>query len=142
MFETYMNIAIKNFNSFKAGVNSKEKTVKSNIEQVNSQINKLEKRKLIAYTEYKDNLLSKEDYLDKREKISNSIDKLTTEKEKLSADCVSFEHFNQDDSIIAEYKSKKLNVKVIADKFIKKIRIYSANRIEIDWNFEDIFSLK
>lgn len=50
MFENYMNIAVKNFNSFKVDVNNKEKIVKSNIEQINVQINKLEKRKLIAYT--------------------------------------------------------------------------------------------
>ena len=142
MFKTYMNIAVKNFNYFKSDINNKEKIIKSDIEQINTQIKKLEKRKLIAYTEYKDNLLSKEEYLDKREKISNHIDKLTTEKEKLSVGYISSEHFNQADSIIAEYKSKKLTGKVIVDKFIKKIRIYSANRIEIDWNFEDIFGLK
>jgi len=87
-------------------------------------IEKLEKIKLIAYTEYKDNLLSKEEYLDKREKISNSIDKLTNEKEKLSADCISSEHFNQVNSIIAEYKSKKLTCKII----IAIRKIFNANQ--------------
>ncbi len=142
MFETYMNIAISDFNSRKDDLNNRERTTKTNIEKINAQIEKLEKRKLIAYTEYKEKLLSKEKYLDKREKISNSIDKLKTEKEKLLADFIPSERFNPADNIITEYKNKKLTEKIIIDKFVKKIWIYSINRIEIDWNFDDIFSLK
>lgn len=142
MVETYINIAISDFNPLKADVNNKEKTIKANIEKINAQIEKLEKRKLIAYTEYKEKLLSKEKYLDKREEISNNIDKLKTEKEKLLAGCIPSEHFNPADNIITEYKNKKLTEKTIIDKFVKKIRIYSINRIEIDWNFDDIFNLK
>ncbi len=142
MFEKYMNIAVKTFNYFKADINYKEKTIKMDIEKINIQIEKLEKRKLITYTEYKDNILSKEKYLDKREKIINNIYKLTEKKEKLSADCIPAEYYNQAESIIAEYKSKKITIKTILDKFIKKIRIYSETRIEINWNFDSIFGLK
>ena len=107
-----------------------------------SEIAKLEQKKLILYTEYKDGILSKEEYLDKREYISDKTENLSKKKETTQKDCVISENCIEADNLIREYKSKKLTDEMLIEKYLKKVTIYSDDKIEIEWNFEDIFSLK
>ncbi|MBR1738400.1 MAG: hypothetical protein IJ736_15585, partial [Firmicutes bacterium] len=88
---------------------------------------------------YKDELLSKSDFLSKREKIENKIEELIKQKEILQMSCSISENCIEAERLITEYKSNKLTNEMLIEKYLKKVIVYSDDRIEIIWNFEDVF---
>ncbi len=138
----YINLMVENVDRYKSKIKSNKEVSKDIIKSLESEIAKLEQKKLILYTEYKDGILSKEEYLDKREYISDKTENLSKKKETTQKDCVISENCIEADNLIREYKSKKLTDEMLIEKYLKKVTIYSDDKIEIEWNFEDIFSLK
>ena len=133
---------VENVDRYKSKIKSNKEVSEDIVKSLESEIAKLEQKKLILYTEYKDGILSKEEYLDKREYISDKTENLSKKKETTQKDCVISENCIEADNLIREYKSKKLTDEMLIEKYLKKVTIYSDDKIEIEWNFEDIFSLK
>ena len=138
----YINLMVENVDRYKSKIKSNKEVSEDIVKSLESEIAKLEQKKLILYTEYKDGILSKEEYLDKREYISDKTENLSKKKETTQKDCVISENCIEADNLIREYKSKKLTDEMLIEKYLKKVTIYSDDKIEIEWNFEDIFSLK
>ncbi len=77
---------------------------------------------------YIDNLITKEEYLIKREYLKNKEQNLKIELSELK--CQSYMYINR----FEEFKDSKILTQDMVDIFIKRIYVYNKNKIEIEWN--------
>ena len=137
--DTYISLAVDNLSSYKQKIRDNESITKDRLQNIENEVVKAEQRKLILYTEYKDGLLSKTDFLSKREKTEKKIEELLKQRNILQMNCSASENSIEAERLITEYKSNKLTNEMLIEKYLKKVIVYSDDRIEIIWNFEDVF---
>ncbi len=101
---------------------------KSNIETLNYTLKKISLEKNNNYMLYIDNLITKEEYLIKREYLKNKEQNLKIELSELK--CQSYMYINR----FEEFKDSKILTQDMVDIFIKRIYVYNKNKIEIEWN--------
>jgi hypothetical protein len=137
-FNIYMRLVIENFEKIKQEVKSQKQAVQADVDKIIAEIESLQHQKLILYTEYKEGLFSKKEFLLKREQISDKIDKLT-DKKKMLEQGVDISNQEQTENFIKKYNRKEFTAETIIDEYVKAIYVYSTDRIEIEWKFKDIF---
>ena len=99
---------------------------------------KLQAAKMSCYDNYKQCIIDKQGYLDKKESLHNrlkNIEKEFTELEhKIKENIVSENKLNI--NVIKEVISKGIIVKEWLDELVDKILVYDKDKVEIVWKFE------
>ena len=135
---------------YAASMLEKEKKVSSNRQCDDKEINtaelqkqsrQLTSEKMKLYDDYKDGRMDRDLYKQRAEKISGQLDEI---KRKIE-DAENSKKFLEQNELSDKIKLKDfLGIqKFDAEKLceiIKVIRIHSQDEIEIEWNFDDIFS--
>lgn len=123
---------------------STESSLKENLAQAEKHLKQKSYERKAAYERYVDELITRDDFLSIKAKLSEEEDKLKSEVDTLQ---------NELKTVMAYQDSR---TKQLADKaedflsrecftnemikyFIDKVKLYSGNRIEIVYRFQDIF---
>lgn len=112
-----------------------------NVSELLKQSRQLSSEKMRLYDEYKDGYIDRELYKQKAEKINRQLEDIKqkiTEAENnakmLEQDNAGVEMKLEDVLKLEKFDAEKLR------EIIKVIRVHSQEEIEIEWNFDDIFS--
>ena len=128
----------------------KEKKVSSNRQcdykeintaELQKQSRQLTSEKMKLYDDYKDGRIDRDSYKQRAEKISVQLDEIKRKIEDAKNSKKLLEQNELSDKIklkdflgIQKFDTEKLR------EIIKVIRVHSQDEIEIEWNFDDIFS--
>ena len=135
---------------YAASMLEKEKKVSSNRQCDDKEINtaelqkqsrQLTSEKMKLYDDYKDGRMDRDLYKQRAEKISGQLDEIKRKIEDAENSKKLLEQNELSDKIklkdflgIQKFDTEKLR------EIIKVIRVHSQDEIEIEWNFDDIFS--
>ena len=135
---------------YAASMLEKEKKVSSNRQCDDKEINtaelqkqsrQLTSEKMKLYDDYKDGRIDRDSYKQRAEKISVQLDEIKRKIEDAKNSKKLLEQNELSDKIklkdflgIQKFDTEKLR------EVIKVIRVHSQDEIEIEWNFDDIFS--
>lgn len=135
---------------YAASMLEKEKKVSSNRQCDDKEINtaelqkqsrQLTSEKMKLYDDYKDGRIDRDSYKQRAEKISGQLDEIKRKIEDAKNSKKLLEQNELSDKIklkdflgIQKFDTEKLR------EIIKVIRVHSQDEIEIEWNFDDIFS--
>ena len=135
---------------YAASMLEKEKKVSSNRQCDDKEINtaelqkqsrQLTSEKMKLYDDYKDGRIDRDSYKQRAEKISVQLDEIKRKIEDAENSKKLLEQNELSDKIklkdflgIQKFDTEKLR------EIIKVIRVHSQDEIEIEWNFDDIFS--
>ena len=135
---------------YAASMLEKEKKVSSNRQCDDKEINtaelqkqsrQLTSEKMKLYDDYKDGRIDRDSYKQRAEKISGQLDEIKRKIEDAENSKKLLEQNELSDKIklkdflgIQKFDTEKLR------EIIKVIRVHSQDEIEIEWNFDDIFS--
>ena len=135
---------------YAASMLEKEKKVSSNRQCDDKEINtaelqkqsrQLTSEKMKLYDDYKDGRIDRDSYKQRAEKISGQLDEIKRKIEDAKNSKKLLEQNELSDKIklkdflgIQKFDTEKLR------EVIKVIRVHSQDEIEIEWNFDDIFS--
>ena len=135
---------------YAASILEKEKKVSSNRQCDDKEINtaelqkqsrQLTSEKMKLYDDYKDGRMDRDLYKQRAEKISGQLDEIKRKIEDAENSKKLLEQNELSDKIklkdflgIQKFDTEKLR------EIIKVIRVHSQDEIEIEWNFDDIFS--
>ena len=135
---------------YAASMLEKEKKVSSNrqcddkeinIAELQKQSRQLTSEKMKLYDDYKDGRIDRDSYKQRAEKISGQLDEIKRKIEDAKNSKKLLEQNELSDKIklkdflgIQKFDTEKLR------EIIKVIRVHSQDEIEIEWNFDDIFS--
>ena len=135
---------------YAASMLEKEKKVSSNRQCDDKEINtaelqkqsrQLTSEKMKLYDDYKDGRIDRDSYKQRAEKISGQLDEIKRKIEDAENSKKLLEQNELSDKIklkdflgIQKFDTEKLR------EVIKVIRVHSQDEIEIEWNFDDIFS--
>ena len=104
-------------------------------------IAQLTSEKMKLYDDYKDGRIDRDSYKQRAEKISGQLDEIKRKIEDAENSKKLLEQNELSDKIklkdflgIQKFDTEKLR------EIIKVIRVHSQDEIEIEWNFDDIFS--
>ena len=135
---------------YAASMLEKEKKVSSkrqceykeiNTTELQKQSRQLTSEKMKLYDDYKDGRIDRDSYKQRAEKISGQLDEIKRKIEDAKNSKKLLEQNELSDKIklkdflgIQKFDTEKLR------EVIKVIRVHSQDEIEIEWNFDDIFS--
>ena len=135
---------------YAASMLEKEKKVSSNRQCDDKEVNtaelqkqsrQLTSEKMKLYDDYKDGRIDRDSYKQRAEKISGQLDEIKRKIEDAKNSKKLLEQNELSDKIklkdflgIQKFDTEKLR------EVIKVIRVHSQDEIEIEWNFDDIFS--
>ena len=135
---------------YAASMLEKEKKVSSkrqceykeiNTTELQKQSRQLTSEKMKLYDDYKDGRIDRDSYKQRAEKISGQLDEIKRKIEDAKNSKKLLEQNELSDKIklkdflgIQKFDTEKLR------EIIKVIRVHSQDEIEIEWNFDDIFS--
>ena len=135
---------------YAASMLEKEKKVSSNRQcdykeintaELQKQSRQLTSEKMKLYDDYKDGRMDRDLYKQRAEKISGQLDEIKRKIEDTENSKKLLEQNELSDKIklkdflgIQKFDTEKLR------EIIKVIRVHSQDEIEIEWNFDDIFS--
>ena len=135
---------------YAASMLEKEKKVSSNRQCDDKEINtaelqkqsrQLTSEKMKLYDDYKDGRIDRDSYKQRAEKISGQLDEIKRKIEDAKNSKKLLEQNELSDKIklkdflgIQKFDTEKLR------EIIKVIRVHCQDEIEIEWNFDDIFS--
>ena len=135
---------------YAASMLEKEKKVSSNRQCDDKEINtaelqkqsrQLTSEKMKLYDDYKDGRIDRDSYKQRAEKVSVQLDEIKRKIEDAENSKKLLEQNELSDKIklkdflgIQKFDTEKLR------EIIKVIRVHSQDEIEIEWNFDDIFS--
>ena len=135
---------------YAASMLEKEKKVSSNRQcdykeintaELQKQSRQLTSEKMKLYDDYKDGRIDRDSYKQRAEKISVQLDEIKRKIEDAKNSKKLLEQNELSDKIklkdflgIQKFDTEKLR------EIIKVIRVHSQDEIEIEWNFDDIFS--
>ena len=135
---------------YAASMLEKEKKVSSNRQcdykeintaELQKQSRQLTSEKMKLYDDYKDGRIDRDSYKQRAEKISGQLDEIKRKIEDAKNSKKLLEQNELSDKIklkdflgIQKFDTEKLR------EIIKVIRVHSQDEIEIEWNFDDIFS--
>ena len=112
-----------------------------NTAELQKQSRQLTSEKMKLYDDYKDGRIDRDSYKQRAEKISVQLDEIKRKIEDAKNSKKLLEQNELSDKIklkdflgIQKFDTEKLR------EIIKVIRVHSQDEIEIEWNFDDIFS--
>ena len=112
-----------------------------NTSELQKQSRQLTSEKMKLYDDYKDGRIDRDSYKQRAEKISGQLDEIKRKIEDAKNSKKLLEQNELSDKIklkdflgIQKFDTEKLR------EIIKVIRVHSQDEIEIEWNFDDIFS--
>ncbi len=112
-----------------------------NTAELQKQSRQLTSEKMKLYDDYKDGRMDRDLYKQRAEKISGQLDEIKRKIEDAENSKKFLEQNELSDKIklkdflgIQKFDTEKLR------EIIKVIRVHSQDEIEIEWNFDDIFS--
>ena len=125
----------------KASSKSQCKYKEINTAELQKQSRQLTSEKMKLYDDYKDGRIDRDSYKQRAEKISVQLDEIKRKIEDAKNSKKLLEQNELSDKIklkdflgIQKFDTEKLR------EVIKVIRVHSQDEIEIEWNFDDIFS--
>ena len=125
----------------KASSKSQCKYKEINTAELQKQSRQLTSEKMKLYDDYKDGRIDRDLYKQRAEKISGQLDEIKRKIEDAKNSKKLLEQNELSDKIklkdfleIQKFNTEKLR------EIIKVIRVHSQDEIEIEWNFDDIFS--
>ena len=125
----------------KASSKSQCKYKEINTAELQKQSRQLTSEKMKLYDDYKDGRIDRDSYKQRAEKISVQLDEIKRKIEDAKNSKKLLEQNELSDKIklkdflgIQKFDTEKLR------EIIKVIRVHSQDEIEIEWNFDDIFS--
>ena len=125
----------------KASSKSQCKYKEINTAELQKQSRQLTSEKMKLYDDYKDSRMDRDSYKQRAEKISVQLDEIKQKIEDAEISKKLLEQNELSDKIrlkdflgIQKFDTEKLR------EIIKVIRVHSQDEIEIEWNFDDIFS--
>ena len=125
----------------KASSKSQCKYKEINTAELQKQSRQLTSEKMKLYDDYKDGRIDRDLYKQRAEKISGQLDEIKRKIEDAKNSKKLLEQNELSDKIklkdflgIQKFDTEKLR------EIIKVIRVHSQDEIEIEWNFDDIFS--
>lgn len=108
--------------------------------EIASTMKHLSSEKMKLYDDYKDGYISRDEYKEFAEKITQKLANLQEQLDNISEteeEILKAEHESNDGwkefSVLKEFDKEKLR------QIIRVIRIYSQNEIEIEWKCDDVF---
>ena len=115
----------------------------ANIETLESEKKRLSARKMKLYSDYRSDLLSKEQYMEELEKTTSQISEITlqiTEMEnQIAVAKKKCEEATEKEIEVNEIAALQDFDKMQLSKIIEKVFIYGPGRMEITWKMDDIF---
>lgn len=109
--------------------------------ELQKQSRQLTSERMKLYGDYKDGRMERDSYKQRTEKISGQLDEINRKIEDAENSKKLLEQNELSDKIklkdflgIQKFDTEKLH------EIIKVIRVHSQDEIEIEWNFDDIFS--
>ncbi len=139
--KVYIEVIEGNIDKITAKYSTTQQQAERTLKSISDEIKTLEDKILVEYTNYRSNSISKAEFVSRRERISDKIFVLNTEREKLEKEIQPSETLTQAENLITEYKNNTIPDAELIKRLVKKIYISSANEIEIEWNFEDVFDV-
>lgn len=104
-------------------------------------LSKRKEEKLQQYELYADGAITKEQYLQRREELTQQIESLQTRIEQTDADYGDQQELSaiaqKFSSLASQYRDEKLLTREVVEAFIKNVYIYGKKRIEIEFKNED-----
>jgi len=110
--------------------------IKTQIAQINRQIDKLKSSRRSIYEKYADEIITREDYLNQRNIFDSEIEALTDKLSNFENTLINAERSSTDNPMFKILSDIRLGDKIskeVADALIEKVLVYDANRIEIVW---------
>ena len=95
----------------------------------------------MEYTNYRGSIISKDEFISRREKLSNKIYTLKLKKEKINSDLKAPEIITETEKILKDFFDYKTITDEMIGELVNKIYISSNSKIEIEVNFKDIFNI-
>jgi site-specific DNA recombinase len=131
------------FSKLKTGIVKDSTKISEKIRDKRFSLEKLKVVRIDAYEKYKDNIFSKDVYMQKKEEYSVQIDKLGTELECLELELREINESNKEDNRFVNGFKKfqffdKLTRQMVLE-LVDVVRVFEDERIEIVWNFQDEF---
>ena len=117
---------------------------KQEIELLENKMKELKKKRFLIYEEYAEGRITKEHYQEKAKKLSSKITYYAECKEEMEKQTEKEEDIEslQKDKHLRKIRSfgevEQLDSEIV-DCMIDTIYIYSADRIEVKWAFQDIY---
>ena len=117
------------------------KEVKHQITESKSQIDRLKAEKVRQYEAYADGLITKDEYLRKKNQFSQQIEELEA-GDKLAAETFEknkalLEHSEEMLDVTEEFEAADKLTKPMVDKLISNVYVHDLKHLEIEFAFED-----
>lgn len=144
-----VNYQIRLISDFWSVLEEKRKSIhlnnsKQEIELLENKMKELKKKRFLIYEEYAEGRITKEHYQEKAKKLSSKITYYAECKEEMEKQTEKEEDIEslQKDKHLRKIRSfgevEQLDSEIV-DCMIDTIYIYSADRIEVKWAFQDIY---
>ena len=108
------------------------------------QIDTQEKVKTILYEKYRDGRLSREEYIEKRnranlllEEYRGRLEQIRLEREARESGETKLSEFSR---LVQKYRYAETLTKELEQTFVEKVLVFDAEHIKITWKFEDVFT--
>lgn len=138
---TYLNIISNKIKAIKQKQTEIKNKALKNISDIDAEIKQIESTILMEYTNYRGNVISKDEFVSRREKLSNKIHTLKLKKEKINSDLKAPEIITETEKILKDFFDYKTITDEMIGELVNKIYISSNSKIEIEVNFKDIFNI-
>ena len=135
-----LTIAYEKIDKLKIKMSDEKTNTENDIKKLAEKLNLLRNKKMSLYTDYKSGILSKEDFISQRNHISDMISDIEIKTEKLNN--IKTDILKKSENLLQKTICDKLPKEQLIKQLVKEIHIYPGKRIEIAWNFEDIFEEK
>ena len=117
------------------------KTVKVSQRNTESEIEKLKAEKIRQYEMYAEGIITKDEYVRKKQALSNQIEEMSQQKADLKDEFLRqselWESAVNLSNLAKEFNEEKKLTRKMVLAFIKDVFVYDPYRIEIVFNFED-----
>jgi len=140
--KAYLNLISNKVTAIRKKQAELNKRASDNISVIDNEITQLENKIVIEYTNYRNSIISKEEFISRREKLSDKIYTLNMQKEKINVNLKEPETLNTAEKIVKDFSADEIITDEMISLLVNKIYISSNKEIEIDWNFKDIFDFR
>ncbi len=107
------------------------------------QIELLEKSKTRLYEKYRDGRLSRDEYIQQKNSLSQQVEKYQNQLDairlEMEAQADGAGRMNQFSELVARYRDAAELTKELEMTFVEEVLVYDLEHIKIKWKFEDVF---
>ena len=138
---TYLSVISNKITAIRQKQTEVKNKAFKNISDIDAEIKQIESTILMEYTNYRGSIISKDEFVSRREKLSNKIHTLKLKKEKINSDLKAPEIITETEKILKDFFDYKTITDEMIGELVNKIYISSNSKIEIEVNFKDIFNI-